>query len=89
MKTKYSNIPDKLQSELKKLNKIYVVNKKLHEIKNEILLDNTGEFEMVGSLKVGDQIRQKHIRFRNITDYQAYINSIDERCDAEDSIPNG
>ena len=60
---KYANNPNKLQSELKELNKIHIINKNLHEIKIEILLDYTGEFEMVGNLKVGDQIRQTHIRF--------------------------
>ena len=44
---------------------------------------------MVGNLKVGDQIRQTHIRFRNITDYEAYINSIDQDYDWEDAIFNG
>ena len=44
---------------------------------------------MVGHLKVGDQIRQTHIRFRSISDYEAYINSIDEGYDAEDAIFNG
>ena len=34
---KYANNPKKLQSELKDLNKIHVINKNLHEIKNEIL----------------------------------------------------
>ena len=43
---------------------------------------------MVGNLKVRDQIRQTHIRFRNITDYEAYINSIDEGYDAEDASFN-
>ena len=59
-------------------NKIQVVDKNLHEIKNEILRDYIGEFEMVESLKVGDQSRQIHIRFRIIIEYEAYINSIDE-----------
>ena len=44
---------------------------------------------MIGSLKVGDQIRQTHTRFRNTDDFEAYINSIDEVYDAEDSIFNG
>ena len=44
---------------------------------------------MVVTLTVGDQIRQTHIRFRNISNYEAYINSIDEGYDAEDSIFNG
>ena len=33
---------------------------------------------MVGNLKVGDQIRQTSIRFRNMDDFEAYINAIDE-----------
>ena len=86
---KYANNPNKLQSELKELNKIQVVNKNLHEIKQEILEDYTGDFEMVGNLKIGDQIRQTHIRFRNIADYEAYINAIDQDYDSEDAIFNG
>ena len=30
---------------------------------------------MVGNLKVGDQIRQTHSRFRNMDHFEAYINS--------------
>ena len=86
---KYANDPDKLQSELKELNKIQVVNKNLHEINQENLQDYVGDFEMVVNLKVGDQIRQTHIRFRNISDYEAYINSIDQDYDSEDSIFDG
>ena len=86
---KYANNPNKLQSALKELLKIQVVNKNLQEIEQEILQDYQGEFEMVGNLKVGDQIRQTHIRFRNISDYEAYINSIDEGYDAGDCIFNG
>ena len=44
---------------------------------------------MVGDLKVGDQIRQIHIRFRNITVYEAYINAIDQHYESEGSIFNG
>ena len=86
---KYANNPKKLESELKELNKIQVINEKLHEIKQEKLQDYTGEFEMVGILKVGDKVRQTHLRFRNITDYEAYINAIDERYEAEDAFFNG
>ena len=60
------------------MNKIHVVNKNLHEIKIEILRDYTGDFEMVGSLKVGDQIRQTHIKFRSNTDYEAFIIANDQ-----------
>ena len=55
----------------------------------KILEDYIGEFKMVGNLKVGDQNRQTHISFRNISDYEAYINSIDEGYDADDCIFNG
>ena len=44
---------------------------------------------MVGSLKVGDQIRQTSIRFRNVGDFESYINSIDQDYDSDDSIFNG
>ena len=71
------------------MNKTQVVSKNLHEIKIEILLDYTDAFEMVGNLKVDDQIRQTHIRFRNIDDYEAYINAIDQDYESEDAIFNG
>ena len=44
---------------------------------------------MVGNLKVGDQIRQTNFRFRNMDDFEACINAIDEGYDAEDAIFNG
>ena len=91
VKIKYANNPNKLQSELKvkELNKIQVVDKNLQEIKHEILQDYVGEFEMIGNLKIGDQIRQTKIRFRNMGDFEAYINSIDQDYDSEDAIFNG
>ena len=89
VRIKYADKPDKLQSALKELNKIQVIDKNLHEIKQEILQDYIGTFEMVGNLKVGDQIRQTHIRFRNISDFEAYINKIDDGYDADDTIFNG
>ena len=36
---KYANDPNKLENALKELNKIQVIDKNLHEIKNEMLLD--------------------------------------------------
>ena len=52
VKFKHANNPNKLQSELKELDKIQVIDKNLHEIKQEILQDYTGEFEMVGNLVI-------------------------------------
>ena len=42
---------------------------------------------MVGKLSIGDQITETHNRFRNITDYEAYFNAIEEGHEA-DSIFN-
>ena len=86
---KYTNSPMKLENALRDLNKMQVIDKNLHEIKNELLLDYEGVFEMIGNLKIGDQIRQTHVRFKNILDYEAYINSIDQDYDSDDSIFNG
>ena len=86
---KYANNPNKLQSEVKESNKNQALTKNSHEIKQEILLDYTGEFGMVGNLKVGDQIRQTHLRFRNIDEFESYINAIDEGYDVEDAIFKG
>ena len=44
---------------------------------------------MVGNLKVSDQTRQTHIKFRNMDDFEAYINAIDEGYDTQDAIFNG
>ena len=63
VRIKYADKPDKLESALRELSKIEVINKNLQEIKNEILLDYVSAFEMVAKLKVGDQIRQTNIRF--------------------------
>ena len=38
---------------------------------------------------MGDQSRQTHIRFKNLDDFESYINSIDEGYDADDCIFNG
>ena len=70
------------------MNKIQIGNENLHEIKIDIILDYAEEFELVGSLKVVDQIRQTQIRFRNIPDFVSSIISIVEGFDAEDAIFN-
>ena len=71
LQIKYAINPNKLQSELKELNKIHVVNKNLHEIKQDLLVEYVSEFEMGGNLKVGDQLRQTLIRFRNLDDFES------------------
>ena len=71
---------------MKQLNKIHVVDINIHQVRNEILGDYDGEFEMVGCLVIGDQIRQALTRFRNITDYEAYINAIDQDYESDDAL---
>ena len=44
---------------------------------------------MVGSLVIGNQIRQTHIGFRNFTDYEHYIKAIDHGYDSEGVINIG
>ena len=66
---KYANDPKKIENAFKELNKIHVANNNLHEIKHEILLNYERQFEMVGNIKVGDQIRETRIKFqKNIND---------------------
>ena len=71
------------------MNEIQFVNKNLHEIKNEILLVYTGEYKMVGELSHADHFHRTHIRFRNINDYESYINAIYQDYENEDAIFNG
>ena len=44
---------------------------------------------MVGRLKIADQTRETHIRFRNLNDFESYINAIDQDFESEDVIFNG
>ena len=89
VRIKYTDFPDKLQSALKELNKIRVIDKNLHEIKYEILEDYDGTFDLIGTLKNGDQTKQTHTRFRNMEAFESYINKIDDGYDADDTIFNG
>ena len=71
------------------MNKIQVIIKNIHEIKKEILRDYAGEFEMVDGIKIADQTRETHIRFRNIDHFDSYINAIDHGYESEDAVFNG
>ena len=44
---------------------------------------------MIGTLVIGENVGNTHIRFININDYEYYINSIDQGYDSEDAIYNG
>ena len=58
----------------------------MHEIKQEILVDFTGEFQVVDKLSLGDQIRETQFRFRNMDDFKSSVNAIDEGYEAKDAI---
>ena len=52
VRIKCADKANKLESALRELNKIEVIDKNLHEIKIEMFLDYVGAFEMVGNLKL-------------------------------------
>ena len=70
--------------ELATSNNIYVDNLNLHEIKNEILKDYTGDFELIGKMIIGPVEHKTNIRFKNMDDFERYINTIDIDYDSDD-----
>ena len=75
--------------ELATSNNIYVKNLNLHEIKNEILHDYTGDFDLIGKMIIGPVEHKTNIRFTNMDDFERYINAIDIDYDSEDVIFTG
>ena len=63
--------------ELATTNRKYVNGVNLHEIKDEILEDYTGDFELIVSMLVGEIEQKTYIRFKNVDDFESYINAID------------
>ena len=52
-------------------NKIYVNSLNLHEIKNEILQDYTGDFELKGLMIIGTIEHKTNIRFKKMEDFES------------------
>ena len=76
--------------ELATTDRKYVNGLNLHEIKNEILEDYTGDFELIGSMLVGEVEQKTNIRFKNVDDFESYINAIDNSgYDSDDVIFTG
>ena len=70
--------------------KIYVKGLNLHEIKNEIFKDYTGDFELFGSMLVCEVEQETNIRFKNVDDFESYFNAIDNSgYDSDDVIFTG
>ena len=61
----------------------------MHEIKNEILQDYTGDFELNGKMIIGPIEHKTNIGFKNLYDFQRYINAVDVDYDSEDVIFTG
>ena len=70
--------------ELATRNKIYVNNLNLHEIKNEVLQCYTGDFVLNGLMIIGPIEHNTNIRFKNMDDFERYINAKDIDYDSED-----
>ena len=68
------------------MNKVHIIDENLHEIKQEILVEYGGEYEKLEKIPNGDQTRKTFIKFRHITDYEAYINAIDHVYESEGAI---
>ena len=76
--------------ELATTNRKYVNGLNLHEIKNEFLEDHTGDFDLIGSMLVGEVEQKTNIKFKNVDDFECYINAIDNSgYDSEDVIFTG
>ena len=70
--------------ELARSNKNYVNNINLHEIKNEKLQGYTGDFELNGLMIIGPVEHKTNISFKNMDDFESYVNAIDIDYDSED-----
>ena len=71
--------------ELATTDRNYVNGLNLHEFKNEILEDYRGDFELIGSMLVGELEQKTNIRFKNVDDFESYFNAIDNSgYDSED-----
>ena len=76
--------------ELATTDREYVNGLNLHEIKNDILENYTGDFELIGSMLVGEIEQKTNIRFKNVDDFESYINAIDNSgYDSDDVIFTG
>ena len=56
----------------------------LHEIKNEPLSADKGDFDLNGSMIIGPVEHKTNIRFRNMDDFESCSNAIDIDFDSED-----
>ena len=60
--------------ELATSDKIYVNRLSLHQIESEILEDDTGDFELIRSILIGEIEYKANSRFKNVDDFENYMN---------------
>ena len=71
-------------------NRMYVNSSNIHEIKHEILEDYTGDFELIGSMLIGEIEEKTNITFKNVDDFETYFNAIDNSgYDSDDVVITG
>ena len=76
--------------ELATTDREYVNGLNLHEIKNDILEDYTVDFELIGSMLVGEIEQKTNIRFKDVDDFESYFSAIDNSgYDSDDVIFTG
>ena len=56
----------------------------MHEIKNKISQDYTGDFELNGLMNIGHIEHKTNLRFKNMVDFENHIKAIDVDYDSED-----
>ena len=61
----------------------------MHENKNGILQDYTGDFELNGLMNIGPVEHKTNIRFEIMDDFERYVNAIDIDYDSEDVTSTG
>ena len=64
-------------SQLTTTDKKYVNGLNLHENKNEILQDYRSDFELIGSVLIGEIEQKRKIRFEIVDEFETYDNAID------------
>ena len=65
---------------------MYVNSSNLYEIENESLDDFTGDFELIGSMLIGEIDQRTKNRFKNVDDFETYIDAIDDSAYDSDDV---
>ena len=69
---------------------MYVNSLNLYEIENESLHDYTGDFEIIGSMLIGEIDQKTKNWFKKFDDFETYIDAIDNSgYDSDDVIFTG